>query len=159
MYQSQATQLRLTLYFSDMFSVFSSQRNCPLLTKKWLIIPNRYSKLLPLVSNQQICILQSFEYLCISNVALHNQLLLIINVQLHSLGTNKEMKKYLLGTDLSNQRTKIRHWLNLFVMHHFGFQSWFLINSCDFHYEFLMSVFRYQNYFLTRFNYYYVTAR
>ena len=52
-------QLRLCikafqLYFSDMFSVFSSQRNYPLLTKMGLILPNRYSKLLSsLVSRVQ----------------------------------------------------------------------------------------------------------
>ena len=92
----------IVLLSSDIFSVFLSWRNFSLLTYKWLILHNRYSKLLSqLVQGYQIFILQSIKYLWRSNGALYNQFLLEMNVQSHSLITNQQMQKNLLWTDLS----------------------------------------------------------
>ena len=92
----------IVLLSSDIFSAFLRWRNFSLLTYKWLILHNRYSKLLSqLVQGYQIFILQSIKYLWRSNGALYNQFLLEMNVQSHSLITNQQMQKNLLGTDLS----------------------------------------------------------
>ena len=92
----------IVLLSSDIFSVFLSWRNFSLLTYKWLILHNRYSKLLSqLVQGYQIFILQSIKYLWRSNGGHYNQFLLEMNVQSHSLTTNQQMQKNLLGTDLS----------------------------------------------------------
>ena len=49
--------------------------------------------------------------------------------------------KLLLGLDLGLGCD------NLFLMHLFGHQGWFLINSCEFIHEFLMSLYCFQNCF------------
>ena len=100
-FQRQATQLWLTNCTSQLRYIFSL-KNFSLLTYKWLILHNRYSKLLSqLVQGYQIFILQSIKYLWRSNGALYNQFLLEMNVQSHSLIINQQMQKNLLGTDLS----------------------------------------------------------
>ena len=126
----------------------SSQRNCALLNKYSKHLPPLVSfKVFNLCGAEILLFIASFSWKWVYNFTPCMEGTQYPAV-LYSLGTNQQIQKDVLVTNLGIQRNQPQHWLNLFLMLYFGFQSWFLVNFCEFHLEFLMSIFRFQDHYL-----------
>ena len=148
----------IDFFMSCMITIFTNSYSmCPkakLLYWNWPIVPEplRYVFSLLKPEKPHRALLNKYLKLLRSLVSFKAEMLHFIasvflkwvyNVQLYSLGTNQQFQKDLLGTNLGIQKNEPQHWLNLFLMCHFGFQRMFLMNFCEFHLEFLGNIYKF----------------